>query len=169
MIGESGGEPESAETVSVVLDNRQGTHQLDSERYAQLLRSSLAHCGVEPPAEVGLAFIGADEMTELNVAHMGGAGPTDVLSFPIDGGDGGPPGQPALVGDIVLCPAVAARAPQPLADEIALLVVHGALHLLGHDHVEPEQSAQMKSYEAELLGAYWREPTCGSGSLREPA
>ncbi len=145
----------TAPVIAVDVDDRQGDHAVDVDELQALLVASLRHCGVQAPAEVGLAFIDADEMTELNVTHMGGTGPTDVLAFPIDGAADVPDGQPAMVGDIVICPFVADRAPQPLADELALLVVHGALHLLGHDHAEADEKAVMQAMERELLGAYY--------------
>ena len=153
----------AAPFIAVDVDDRQGDHPIDVDTLQALLSSSLHHCGVRAPAEVGLAFIDADEMTELNRAHMGGSGPTDVLAFPIDGADQVPDGQPAMVGDIVICPLVADRAPQPLVDELALLVVHGALHLLGHDHAEVDEKAVMQAMEQELLGAY-HQPAQGASS-----
>lgn len=115
------------------------------------MSASLEAHAVVAPAEAGLAFISADEMAELNIEHMHGSGPTDVLAFPIDGARQPPAGQPALVGDVVVCPAVAAQAQQSLADELALLVVHGSLHLVGHDHAEPDEKAVMQGHERDLL------------------
>ena len=152
-------EPAPAEGVSIrvaVEDGRRGGPVLDVDGLARLLAASLRHCGVRPPAEVGLHLVDAHAMSELNHEHMGSDGPTDVLAFPIDGTETPPPGQPALVGDVVICPDVAARAAQPLDDELALLVVHGALHLVGYDHAEPDQEAEMKALEAELLARHDR-------------
>lgn len=142
--------------IRVDVENRQHEHAVDVDHLADVLASTLQDQTSAIEAEVGLAFIEVAEMTALNEEHMGGAGPTDVLAFPIDGSrvDGLasiPVGQPAMMGDIVICPDVAHRAPQPLADELALLVVHGALHLVGHDHAEPEETAIMKALEAEML------------------
>ena len=103
----------------------------------------------------GLTFVELAEMAELNHAHMGAEGPTDVLAFPIDGLDQAPSGQPAMIGDVVICPEYAQRAPQTLDDELALLVVHGALHLLGHDHGEPEETERMKQREAALIDSHY--------------
>jgi probable rRNA maturation factor len=99
-------------------------------------------------------------MTALNLEHMGEDGPTDVLAFPIDGpdlaaGDRSAPvrtgGPPPVLGDVVSCPTVARRnaAAHDVAeeDELALLVVHGVLHILGHDHAEAEETAVMKGRE----------------------
>ena len=113
--------------------------------------------------ELTLTFVDRDEIAALNREHLGKDGPTDVLSFPLDaaaeapGGAGVPDrrfaserrdpstadpslGVPVLLGDVVVCPAVAAeQAPShagTLDDELALLVVHGVLHVLGHDHAD---------------------------------
>ena len=150
--------PAGSSSVDVDVDNRQQAHPIDAPALCELLAATLSAQHRAVHAEVGLAFIDVDEMTELNVAHMGGPGPTDVLAFPIDGviDASVPDGQPAILGDIVICPEVANRAPQPLADELALLVVHGALHLVGHDHAEPEETAVMKALEVEMLDRFYR-------------
>ena len=142
--------------IVVDVDDRQSDATVDHPHLASLLASTLAAQPGARAGEVGLAFIDAVEMTALNRDHMGGDGPTDVLAFPIDGVSDAvlPKGQPALLGDIVICPAVAARAPQPLNDELALLVVHGALHLVGHDHAEPEETALMKALERDMLDRF---------------
>ena len=137
--------------IDVVVENRQHDLDVDVEHLASLLGSTLRDQGVGGPAEVGLAFVDVDEMTELNRTFMQGTGPTDVLAFPIDGSGEVPSGQPALLGDIVVCPAVASTAPQELADELALLTVHGGLHLLGHDHAEPHEASRMKQLEQDML------------------
>ena len=104
-------------------------------------------------------------MQELNLTHLGNDAPTDVLSFPLDGAERAAEGE-TLIGDIVVCPAYAAReAPQhaghlghdgSLDDELALLVVHGVLHILGHDHAEPDETAAMQTLEQQLLDAHHR-------------
>gem|GEM_PF-111701 len=148
--------PPAASRIDVDVDDRQQAQPVDDVYLAELLAKALADqfpVDQAARAEVGLAFIDIDEMTDLNVEHMGGTGPTDVLAFPIDGVDDQtvPPDQPAMLGDIVICPEVAARSPQALGDELALLVVHGALHLLGHDHAEPDETVVMKAHEVQLL------------------
>jgi probable rRNA maturation factor len=129
---------------------------------------------VRGAAELTVLFVGRDEIAELNESYLGKSGPTDVLSFPIDGGDiveviaspsaqsRGPdrapldPGDmPLMLGDVVICPEVARdQAPDhagTLDDELALLLVHGILHVLGHDHAEPEETARMRGREMALL------------------
>ncbi len=116
------------------------------------------------PIVVGLQFVDADQMAELNQTHLGHQGPTDVLSFPIDGDPRAASGTegraddrelPWLLGDIVICPAVAAANSPGHAgtydDELALLVVHGLLHLLGLDHADDDERVVMQARERELL------------------
>lgn len=163
MIDESP-KTDLARAPMVVVDDRQTFADLESQKWATLAAWALAHEGVGPNAEVGLAFVGIDEMTDLNRDHMGGSGPTDVLAFPIDGWNTTPElapasdAPPAMIGDIVVCPAVADQATSPdqtLADELALLVVHGALHLIGHDHFEPDERVRMQAREQVLLRALY--------------
>lgn len=151
----------------VTVENRQDLDVGDFSAWAELAARALAHEGVPARSEVGLAFVSADEMTDLNVTHMHGDGPTDVLAFPIDGwspdfgvtapaivSDANPP---AMLGDIIVCPVVAQKATsssQSLPDELALLVVHGALHLIGHDHYDPDEREQMQARERDLLARF---------------
>ena len=139
--------------VVVAMDD-QDDHAIDLDRWSALARRVLHDEAIPGPAELNLTFIGRDEMTDLNVEHMGGTGPTDVLSFPIDPfpEPGLPPDQPRLLGDIMICPTIVhGQAPGDPDDEMALMVVHGVLHILGHDHAEPEETAVMKAAEARHL------------------
>lgn len=148
--------------VDVHLDNRQSDLDCDSEYLCALLAAVLGDQGVQPPAEVGLALVSVDEMTHLNETHMhhtGATGATDVLAFPLDGTVAQPNGQPTMVGDIVICPSVAARSAESLGDELALLTVHGALHLLGHDHYAPDEAAIMQSVQRDLLQRFHEQST----------
>ncbi len=138
---------------------------------ADLFRRVLADEGVEEYAQAGLILLDETEMAELNGRHMGKVQPTDVLSFPIDGIGGG---VGWIVGDVVLCPsraeAQAATHTGSLDDELRLLVVHGALHLCGWDHVEPDQRERMWVRERELLEKFaalppldpWADPSTGA-------
>lgn len=140
--------------IEVHIDDRQSDCQFDLEHARDLLAVVLCDQGVVPPAEVGLMFVSVQEMTELNERHMhhaGASGATDVLAFPIDGVSRQAEGQPVMVGDIIICPAIADQAAQPLDDELALLTVHGALHLIGHDHYAPEEAAVMQTAQRDLL------------------
>lgn len=136
----------------------------DLERWRLLAERALATEGVVR-GELNLVFIDSDAMAELNIEHMEGSGPTDVLAFPIDGEDPEPRARvatnvPVLLGDVVVCPEVAARNAAErgieIDDELALLVVHGVLHVLGHDHAEADETAVMKAREQALLAAHHR-------------
>ena len=156
-------------TDGVLIADRQNDVQIDARRYRVLVRQLLEAEGVPPGTETAVTFVGRDEMAELNEAHMGHAGPTDVLAFPLDLVPG--PHVPdeasiRLAGDIVVCPAVAAvnaeagKGSRPGHDgsvtaEIDLLVVHGVLHLLGMDHAEPAEAAAMRARETEHLRSLW--------------
>jgi probable rRNA maturation factor len=94
--------------------------------------------GVESPCALGIAFVGESEMQALNAEHRELDEVTDVLAFPLDGRDALPDGMERQLGDVVVCHAQALRqageASVPALDEVRTLVVHGLLHLLGHDH-----------------------------------
>jgi len=142
------------------VDDRQRDVALDGCRWGELMRLVMAEEKVEVPWEAGLSFVAAEEMAALNAAHRGVDRPTDVLAFGADDGSAlRAPDEPRLVGDVVICPSVAAanaalRA-RRVDDELALLVVHGALHLLGYDHLVDHNAEQMESREQQLLAAAW--------------
>jgi len=145
----------------VVVDDVRSdpTPALDLDRWAALATSAATTDG--GVGELTLTFVDADEIASLNLEHMGKPGPTDVLSFPMD--DEPMAGVPTLLGDIVVCPEVAdaqcAEHAGTFLDELALLVVHGVLHVLGHDHAEPDETALMRARELALLVEHhWRGP-----------
>jgi probable rRNA maturation factor len=145
----------------------------------RLAESVLIAEGMGGDAELGMRFVEETVMAELNIRFMGADGPTDVLAFPIDddlaeigrspdNGTTGPASErtdtsepPLLLGDVVVCPAVAARNASSrsatLDDELALLVVHGVLHVLGMDHAEPAEAAAMEAKQSDYL-ARFRQP-----------
>jgi probable rRNA maturation factor len=117
--------------ISVEVSNRSGV-QVDEEAAVELARDVLAGEGVED-GELGLHFVAPDEIRTLKREHLGIDEVTDVLSFPMDGRDELAAGLPRQLGDAVLCPQVVGEAWRPP-------LVHGLLHLLGHDHgVEMEE------------------------------
>jgi probable rRNA maturation factor len=160
-------------TVEVFAADEQSAQPVDAMRLVRLAKAVLAAQGVKPDSELSMLFVDEEAMAELNKRFLGKEGPTDVLAFPIDDDDvveGGRspdslgPGAgvdfentdpPNLLGDVVVCPAVAARnAPDHAGtydDEMALLVVHGILHILGMDHVDNEEAEAMEQRERELL------------------
>jgi probable rRNA maturation factor len=158
-------EPVVLGDVTVIPADEQGEVTVDASRWARLAASVLD--AEQRVGELTLTFVDRTEMAALNKEHMGKQGATDVLSFPLDA-DLDPSDVPVgfgplLLGDVVICPAVAAEAAPThagtLDDELALLVVHGVLHVLGHDHAEPEETARMRSAElAHLIDHHWRGP-----------
>jgi probable rRNA maturation factor len=122
--------------VAVEVENRSG-EDVPADEAVELVRATLAAEGVEE-GELGLQFVGPDEIRRLKREHLGIDEATDVLSFPLDGTEALPPGLPRQLGDLVLCPAV-------VGEEWQAPLVHGLLHLLGYDH-----GTRMSSREAEL-------------------
>jgi probable rRNA maturation factor len=127
---------------------------------ADLARVAMEAERLPASTELAITFVDEERMTELNTEYMGKSGPTDVLSFPIEDiasgdpgeGDGGPP---LLLGDVMICPSVvhanSQRAGVAFEDEMALMVVHGILHLLGRDHVVDADAERMEQREREIL------------------
>ena len=162
--------------LTVFVADEQDDHPVDVGRWQELARNALTAEGVRGDAELAVLYVDETAMAELNHRFMGKNGPTDVLAFPIeddeavtgrvpDGSTSGPDRDaldevPLLLGDVVICPAVAARnAPNHAGtyeDELALLLVHGILHVLGHDHAEPEEAAAMQRRERDLLDRFAR-------------
>jgi probable rRNA maturation factor len=163
-------------TIDVFAADEQQAHPMDVARWAELARQVLTARGVKGETEVSLLFVDEEAMARLNEQFLAKSGPTDVLSFPIEdepgptgrspdlGGTG--PGTSAeegslvLLGDVVICPTVAARNAEehevPVDDEIALLVVHGLLHLLGMDHEVDAEAERMEALERQLLQRFYR-------------
>ena len=163
-------------TIDLFASDEQDHVAMDLERWSSLAQAALREEGVRGAVEVSLIFSDEATIADLNERFMGKTGPTDVLSFPIDdeplftgrfpdaGGTG--PGEqlvpeiPQLVGDIVICPAVAERNALDhevsFDDEVALLVVHGVLHLLGWDHMEDNEAERMEAREQEILNRHYR-------------
>lgn len=161
--------------IDIFAADEQDGLSVDLARWTDLCRAALEDEGVRAPAEVSLLFVDEPTIAELNERFMGKSGPTDVLSFPIEDGanpsgrfpDTGGPGpgdveveMPQLVGDILICPTVAATNAVAHGvstdDETALLVVHGVLHLLGWDHMVDEEAERMEARERELLRRHYR-------------
>jgi probable rRNA maturation factor len=123
--------------VSVEIENRSGA-EVDEQAAEELARRVLSAEGIDE-GDLGLLFVGPDEMRTLKRDHLGQDDATDVLSFPLDGRAPLPDGVPRQLGDAVLCPQV-------VGEEWRAPLVHGLLHLLGYDH-----GAEMERREAELV------------------
>ena len=143
--------------VSVLVTDEQDDQPVDTQRWVKLARSVLEAEGMTGSGELSMAFVDEGTMAELNRRFAGEEGPTDVLAFPIDDSDPGD-GTPSMLGDLIICPAVAARnSPYHTGtyeDELALLVVHGILHLMGMDHLEAGEAREMQGRERELLDRF---------------
>jgi probable rRNA maturation factor len=115
---------------------------LSREQVERLCRAAVATAGVSS-GHLAVEFVSAERIAELNAAHRGKDGPTDVLSFPIDGAESrdGDSGVPRELGDVVICPEH--------TTDLREAVVHGALHLVGMDHETDE--GEMLALQAELL------------------
>lgn len=123
--------------ITVEVENRSGV-EVDEAGAVELAGRVLRAEGIDD-GELGIAFVGADEMRVLKRDHLGIDEETDVLSFPIDGRDELPAGVPRALGDVVLCPQV-------VGDDWRWPLAHGLLHLLGYDHGE-----DMREREEQLL------------------
>ncbi len=141
------------------------------DRLVDLARTTLVGEGVTT-GHLDLLAVDRDEMAALNAEHMGHDGPTDVLSFPLDADEalaapGPADGPPLHLGDVVICPEVArAQAPEHCGSEeaeLSLLVIHGVLHVLGHDHAEPDERDRMWARERHHLAAIGHTHPEGSG------
>ena len=142
----------------VVVTDEQTDVDVDTSRWSELALAVLQ--SEDRVGELTLTFVDRAEIATLNAEHMGQLGPTDVLSFPLDGDPDEVQAGPVLLGDVVICPAVAADgAPGhagTLDDELALLTVHGVLHVLGHDHADSEERAEMRACELRhLVDHHW--------------
>ncbi len=167
--------------VDVFAADEQNDHPVDLSRWTALARSVLDARGLSGDAEVSLLFVDEASIANLNEQFLGRSGPTDVLAFPVEdepiqsgrspdmGGTGPGPqspggdpdeGPPLLLGDVVVCPAVAARNAAEhgigYPDELALLIVHGLLHLLGMDHERADEAEEMEKLEQEMLDRFHR-------------
>ncbi len=143
--------------MSIDVLNESG-HDLDELELVACARYVMGEMRVHPRADLCLRLVDEAAMETLHVQWMDQPGPTDVMSFPMDelrpGRDGADPEQ-GVLGDIVLCPAVAERqareAGHATEEEILLLTTHGVLHLLGFDHAEPEDEKEMFELQRQLL------------------
>jgi probable rRNA maturation factor len=160
-VGPASPEPSRPRTVRVTVVDEQDI-PVDAARLAALAQHVLTALEVPGELELAVTCVTVEAMTALNTEHMGSMGPTDVLAFPIDAPADVTPGVPGLLGDVVLCPAIAHsqavdhdRGP---TDEIELLLVHGILHLLGHDHAGADERRVMFSLTDDLLRAFGTAP-----------
>lgn len=143
--------------MSTEVNNETGT-AVDVAEFAALADHVLRVMHVNPRAELSILFIDPEPMAELHERWLDLPGPTDVMSFPMDELRPGTPDHetPAgTLGDIVICPQVAAKqalqAGHSAVEEMLLLTTHGILHLLGYDHAEPQEKEEMFALQRTLL------------------
>jgi probable rRNA maturation factor len=142
-----------------VIDvNNETDADIDEIEFAELASFVLQQMHIAEGAELAILFVDEKAMEQLHLEWMDEPGPTDVLSFPMDELRPGTPERPTppgLLGDIVVCPSVAARqaakAGHSAEEEMLLLTTHGLLHLLGYDHAEPEEEKEMFDLQRQLL------------------
>ncbi len=143
--------------MGIEIANNSGV-DCNEDEIVEVAAFALDKMGIHPDSDLGITLVDEQEITKLHVQWMDLPGPTDVLSFPMDelkpfsASDG-----PGIIGDIVICPQFAAKQAvnHSVADEISLLTVHGVLHLLGFDHVEPNEHKEMFDLQDKTL-ADWR-------------
>lgn len=160
---------------SVTVSDESGS-RIDPEPLARLACHLMDRLRLHPQCELSITAVDADRMAELHVQWMDLPGPTDVLSFPMDEMRTAPPGvqpQPGILGDIVLCPQVAAEQAtarnRSLGHELAFLVTHGMLHLIGYDHATDEQLAEMFALQDGLLADWQHADSQHAESQHAPA
>lgn len=147
--------------MSIELAN-ETEYKIDEPRVLKLAGFALDHLKIHPGAELAIMFVDEPAMEQLHLQWMDEPGPTDVLSFPMDELRPGTEHEPTpagLLGDIVICPAVASRqaeaAGHETMKEVLLLTTHGMLHLLGFDHAEPEEEKEMFDLQKSILDAFY--------------
>ena len=146
--------------MTVDLNNESGL-EADSPGLVRLATFTLDQLRIHPQAELSVLLVDEDTMSAYHEKYMGEAGPTDVLSFPMD--ELRPPGEEdeppvGLLGDVVLCPAVTDRQAREhdrtAAAEAEYLLVHGILHLLGYDHADDAERTEMFGLKDKILAAW---------------
>lgn len=134
---------------AVLISNRQSL-SIDEDALTALARQTLDAEGITGGVELSVSFVDETEMADLHVRYMDEEGPTDVLSFPLDDLDDR---GVRLLGDVIVAPSVAARNnPDDPFGEVRLLLVHGILHVLGYDHEEDAERAEMWARQERYSG-----------------
>jgi len=146
--------------MTVELNNESGL-EVDTSSLVRLATFSLDQLRIHPQAELSILLVDEETMTSYHEKYLGEAGPTDVLSFPMD--ELRPPGDEdeppiGLLGDIVLCPAVTDRQAREhsrsSSAEAEYLLVHGILHLLGYDHADDDERTEMFGLKDKIIAAW---------------
>jgi probable rRNA maturation factor len=144
-----------------ILNEADAAAALDEEHLASLARFVMDRMRVHPAAELCIKLVDEPTIASLNEQWMGKEGPTDVLAFPMDELRPGlldEEPEEGVLGDLMLAPGIAAKQGEAAGHgtqaEVELLITHGILHLLGYDHAEADEKAEMFTLQAELLAAF---------------
>jgi probable rRNA maturation factor len=147
--------------LSIEVSN-ETSFAIDEVRVLRLAEFALDQMRIHPAAELSIIFVDEKAMEQLHLQWMDEPGATDVLSFPMDELRPGTESEPTpagLLGDIVICPTVAEKqavaAGHETINEVLLLTTHGVLHLLGFDHVDPEEELEMFGIQKSILKQYY--------------
>ena len=146
--------------MSIEVTN-ESSLEVDLDRVINLAEYVRNQLRLHPAIDLGVIFVDEPAMADLHVKWLDEPGPTDVLSFPMDelrpGALDEEPRE-GVLGDVVICPQVASQqaiaAGHSTSDEILLLLAHGMLHLVGFDHAEPEEEAEMFGLQRDLLKGF---------------
>jgi probable rRNA maturation factor len=154
--------------VSIEISN-ESAMSVDLDRVQALAMHVRDELKLHPMVDVGIIFVDEEPMTELHIKWMDEPGPTDVLSFPMDElrpGSDLVPSPEGVLGDIVICPQVAAKqaevAGHDTINEVLLLATHGMLHLVGFDHAEPEEEKEMFGLQRQFLESFYESERAGA-------
>jgi probable rRNA maturation factor len=139
-----------SEQPEILVANRQSL-PVDAAALTSLAQTSLTAEGIHD-GELSVSLVTIEEMARLHEQYMGESGPTDVLSFPMDEAGPAHGAGPRVLGDVVICPEFAARNGSDLDSELRLLLVHGILHLLGYDHEQERDRAEMWALQERYSG-----------------
>lgn len=145
--------------MDVHIDTRDGVQLPCDYRVEELVVFALRHMQCPDNCEVSVSFVDEEEIQALNDEYRGVCSVTDVLSFPCDDPYEADPAEELIeLGDIVICPSVIDEQRHEFgtsfAQEASLMTVHSVLHLLGYDHMEPEEREEMEAFEKEILEAW---------------
>jgi probable rRNA maturation factor len=144
--------------VSIEVNNESGV-RVDELAISSAARHTLDALGINQLAELSILILDSDAMSTLHKQWMDLDGPTDVMAFPMDTLDDKPGSEPepgpSLLGDVILCPEVAAKQAEEAGHstdaELFLLTTHGVLHLLGYDHAKPDDEREMFELQTQLV------------------
>lgn len=165
--------------MGIEVFNESGYDGVNEEALISVASYALGAMDVHQDTEVNISIVDLATMDELHQRWMGLTGPTDVMSFPMDEAYTGttrpdapmPQEAAVMLGDIILCPEFAnkqaEKAGHDLGHELALLTVHGCLHLLGYDHIEPREEQRMFALQNELLSG-WYDHNAANGIEFQP-